>query len=304
METGDRLEGLVDERRVGGRLVDGDALTGDRGLVDARRSGQDDPIGGDPLVGSDHEDVSRLDLVDRHLLHLVAHTTTSSGRRQIRQRGDLSSGSAHRVALERVPQREQHQQQRRVRPVAQGGRTHGGHQHQQLDVEPPSSQRAQHVTADHHARDRGRRHVQGGRHTVARGGPIQHPSDDVDAAGRQRDHQLAPATVVISGVVMGVLAEGSTTMRYAVAARRDLDLRRGLERSHHLSEGFPQAEPGTVDRVTKPGFVDLLPIELDAGGSAHRDGGVDHPWDPSQHAAAVSARLVCEMPSTCQRTWP
>ncbi len=48
-------------------LLDRDRLTGHHGLIDRRRTGDHDPVDGDLLPGTDHDDVVDADLFDRHV---------------------------------------------------------------------------------------------------------------------------------------------------------------------------------------------------------------------------------------------
>src|SRR5256885_763818 len=75
-------------------LVDGDRLPGDHGLVDGRRAGDHDPVGGDGLARAHDDNVTRRQCGDRDvLLHASGPADAGGPRAQRQQRADRVAGA-------------------------------------------------------------------------------------------------------------------------------------------------------------------------------------------------------------------
>ena len=103
---------------------------------DAAGAGDDEPVGGDALVGLDHDDVADARAPrPGPPARRVAVADRPRSRGELGEGLDGPAGPAHGVALERVAEAEQGEQERTLLPLAQHRGTGGGDQHQEVDLE-------------------------------------------------------------------------------------------------------------------------------------------------------------------------
>ncbi len=83
----------------------------------------------------DEDHVADPDLVDRHLHDATVPTHDCLGWRQLHERPDRSAGTIHRPGFEHLRQREQKNDRRCFRPLAQRESADDRDHHQDVDVE-------------------------------------------------------------------------------------------------------------------------------------------------------------------------
>ena len=166
----------------------------------------DDAVGRNALVWAHHDHVTNHELDDRYL-GIGIFLAPSRGRSQLAQGFDRVARAIHGVALERVAEREQHQQQRRVRPVPDRCGADGSDQHQLVDVEHARAHRQPGVTGDEHPRQKRSSDVQSRHWRVEVAEPVQPSRHQVDDQGYQGGAQLdAACTVAMLMTVVGFMA--------------------------------------------------------------------------------------------------
>ena len=128
-------------RRVGHRaLVDGDALAGDRRLVDAAVAGDDEAVGRQAGIGLDDHDVAERELLHGDVDQGPATPHGRGPRREFGQRLDRPLRAPHGVMLEGMPEAEEKQQEGALRPLAERGCARCRHEHERVDLEPLHAQ--------------------------------------------------------------------------------------------------------------------------------------------------------------------
>src|SRR5690606_31452918 len=100
----------------------------------------DEPVGGDPLVWPDHDEVADAEgfdgdlALDRAAPRPTIATDAGGLRGDLREGFDGAAGAAHRVVFERMPEREEEEQQRPLEPLPKGGGPGRGHEHEEVDL--------------------------------------------------------------------------------------------------------------------------------------------------------------------------
>ncbi len=116
-------------------LVDRHGLTGDWRLIDGGLAGLDTSVHGNALTGPHEHTHAGAHILDRHEAFSRAVDDARKRRRQIAERGNRAARAAEGVVLECVRKREQEQQERPLRDLANRRRAGGRQQHQEIDIE-------------------------------------------------------------------------------------------------------------------------------------------------------------------------
>ena len=117
-------------------LIDGNALTGHRRLVDRAVALDNEAVCCDPLVGFDDHNIAHHEFLDTNLRSAPIIPAHQRGARcKFGKRFDGPPRAAQRVMLECMAKAEQEEQERTFAPGAQRGGTSRRHEHQCIDLE-------------------------------------------------------------------------------------------------------------------------------------------------------------------------
>ncbi len=129
------------EHGVSRELLHRQRLAGNRRLIDRALAGDDDAVERNLLAGADDEDHAHGDALDIDSAIAGRVADERVGRREIEQRAHGVARAFERPCLERLREREEKDHRRGFRPLPQRDGANGRHQHQDVDVEQPHTER-------------------------------------------------------------------------------------------------------------------------------------------------------------------
>ena len=123
-------------------LLDRHRFARDRRLVDEADAVANAAVERDLLARPDDDEIADANLVDADdgVDAVAAHERRR--RREVHQGADRAAGPFHRARLEHLRQREQEDDRRALRPLAERHRAGNGDHHQDVDVEVARDERA------------------------------------------------------------------------------------------------------------------------------------------------------------------
>ena len=196
-------------RAIGHRfLVNGDALAGNRGLVDRRAANDDEAVGSKSLIGLDDDGVANRQLLDGDFARRPVGILHRRGlRRQLGERLDRALGAAHGIMFERMAEAEEEEEQCALGPCTERCGAGRGDEHQRVDLEALELQILDGFADRKPAAEAISGNIECERHPLrCRGEHFDGKADAEDETAQQREDQFGPlaenAAMIMAMVVV------------------------------------------------------------------------------------------------------
>ena len=282
-------------RTIGHRfLVDGDALAGNRGLVDRRAANDDEAVGGKTLVGLDDDGVANRQLLDGDFASRPIGILHRRGlRRQLGKRLDRALGAAHGIMFERMAEAEEEEEQRAFGPGAERGSAGRGDEHQRVDLEALELQILDGLADSKPAAETISGNIEcEGNPLRCRGELLDRKADAEDETAQQREDQLGPLAedaAMIMAMVVAILARMAMFVIWPMRVIRTMV----MAIIAMLVGGLCRGSRGDGSRFLSDAHIrECLSDHFDGGLralelGAQRTGGADFGLDHARHFAKL-----------------